>query len=181
MVTVEVDSKALLAALDNLGKQTAPALVAALNKAAATTKTEAGRSIRQEINLGASAVNKSLSIKRANRGDLSAAITIAGKQVPLIAFTGTRQTRKGVSVKPLKTGSRSVIPHTFIATMNSGHRGVWWRGKGAGRLPINELFSVAVQQVLKTKQLGHLIVLVKHRIEVELRNQIAFRTKRAQG
>jgi hypothetical protein len=49
---------------------------------------------------------------------------------------GARRTRVGVSVK-----LRGSYRHAFIASMSSGHSGVMRRVKGAGRLPIRELFG----------------------------------------
>jgi hypothetical protein len=79
------------------------------------------------------------------------------KPLPLIAF-GARQTMTGVSVEVTK-GKRAIIRSAFIATMQSGHKGVFQRrgtkqimGKGryAGKLrqPIYELFTASVSSAL---------------------------------
>jgi len=176
--TAKVDDKALIAALIGLGKEVGPALTRSLNRAATSVKTEASRTIREELNLKAGAVSKSIHVGRASAGSPEASIRIAGKQVPLIGFIGTRQVRKGVSVKVKRSGSRKVIAHAFIATMKSGHRGVFTRDKGAGRLPISEMFSIAVQQALKGANIEKLLTLARNRIRTELKSQIAYRTAR---
>ena len=51
---------------------------------------------------------------------------LSGKGIPLIGFGSPRQTRRGVSVT-VRKGRREKIPHAFIQTMRSGHRGVFMR------------------------------------------------------
>lgn len=75
----------------------------------------------------------------------------------------TRQTKKGVSVA-INKGGRALIRHAFIATMKSGHQGVFmrygtatrvassrWKGNaryaGQKRQPIRELYSSKVIDV----------------------------------
>jgi hypothetical protein len=46
--------------------------------------------------------------------------------VPLIEFQA-RPVQRGVSVKVLRANAPTHVRHAFIATMRSGHRGVFWR------------------------------------------------------
>lgn len=69
---------------------------------------------------------------------------VSGEPVPVSSLPH-RQTRKGVSVA-INTGKRSFIRSAFIATMKSGHTGVFLR-RGAGRLPIDEAFTTKVSDV----------------------------------
>ena len=58
--------------------------------------------------------------------DMTADIACIGDPLPLISYSA-RGVRKGVSVKVLKEGDRTIVRHAFIATMKSTHRGVFWR------------------------------------------------------
>jgi len=65
----------------------------------------------------------------------------------LLAFPGTRQTKRGVSYRISRTVGRKTIEHGFIATMSSGHRGVFARGQPS-RLPIKEARGPSVWKVV---------------------------------
>jgi hypothetical protein len=92
------------------------------------------------------------------------ALMIAGKRLPLYAFLGRKivgqRTGWGqqVQVEVLK-GQRKTLPHAFIATMESGHTGIWERtgefaiskrGRYVGkrREKIRELFTINVAQMV---------------------------------
>jgi hypothetical protein len=126
----------------------------ALNKMIDQVKTGAARSIRDAgYKLKVSDIKKGLKISRAVAGNLTARVTASGNPIPLSAY-GARQTAKGVSVDVLH--GRKVITHAFIATMPSGHKGVFVRvgaqhkktTKGSrtvwSGLPIKELFGPSV-------------------------------------
>lgn len=78
--------------------------------------------------------------------DLEWRLTVRSIPTPLGAFPA-RQTRKGVKVT-VNTGSPKLFPGAFIATMKSGHRGVFYR-LGKQRLPIDEAFSTRVSDVFQ--------------------------------
>jgi hypothetical protein len=141
------------------------AIMRAINKTATQAKTQAGREIKDQYQISTRVIGKSITIRRAARGALDAVITAEGKPLPLIAFQA-RQSRGGVSVQ-IK-GRRVTIPHSFIATMKSGHRGVYARGGykgsferngqsfgrfqfGKQRFPIGELFTFSVPQGFSNK------------------------------
>lgn len=63
-----------------------------------------------------------------NRSTISGRVYSIGVRVPLIYFTGTKQLKSGVvKAKVLRSGALKVIPHAFITTLKSGHKGVFWR------------------------------------------------------
>ena len=74
--------------------------------------------------------NSAIKVKKANINTLQAAILASGRPLPLVAFP-TRQTRKGINVQ-IFAGQSKVLPGAFMATMKSGHIGVFARGKYAG-------------------------------------------------
>ena len=65
----------------------------------------------------------------------------------LLAFPGTKQTKHGVSYRLSRTAGRKRIEHGFIATMPSGHRGVFARGQPS-RLPIVEARGPSIWKVI---------------------------------
>lgn len=154
-IDIKVDSRRVEKSLQQLSDDLQnKAIMRAVNKAAATAKTAASREIRaQGYNIKASAISKSMHIRRATRHDLEAVIEVTGKPIPLINY-GARQVGRGVSVQ-VKNG-RKIIPHAFIATTPNGHRGVFIRvGKGHkkvtkdGRiiwsgLPIKQLWGPSI-------------------------------------
>ena len=72
------------------------------------------------------------------------------KRIPLFDF-GARQTKRGVSYN---LGGRKTLAGAFIATMPTGHEGVFMR-KGANRLPIQERFGPSLGHVFaKYRPLG---------------------------
>ena len=135
------------------------ATVSALNKTVAQAKTAAAREIRSAgYGLSPSTIKKALIIKKAYPGKLTASIVASGKPIPLVQYAA-RATAKGVSVNVLH--GRKVVAHAFIATMPSGHKGVFVRQAGGkhkpvnkdGRkrwsaLPIRELFGPAIPDAL---------------------------------
>lgn len=155
-VTVRVDAAGVRRALAGLSDATSSrAIVRALNRAVDAGKTEAVKLTREELNLKAADVRESISVRKAGASLARAEIVIAPKPVPLIDY-GARQTKTGVTVKVKRGGGRSLVRHAFVATMRSGHRGVFSRTpKGGGaasrRLPIRELFSTSVRQLFKRR------------------------------
>lgn len=98
----------------------------ALNKTLTGIKTDASTEIRAILNAKKADVDATFKVTSASVADMSCKFTSTGRALPLMTF-GARQTTKGVSVLVKKTEARTVIPGTFIATMKSGHTGVFWR------------------------------------------------------
>jgi len=131
------------------------AMVRALNKTAEQVRTAASREIRRAgYNIPAATIKRQLKMGYASSGNLRATVTAGGKPIPLINY-GARQTGKGVSVNVLR--GRRIIAGAFIATMPSGHKGVYVREANAKHkkvmrgtkaewhaLPIRELFGPSV-------------------------------------
>jgi hypothetical protein len=137
------------------------ATVRALNKTGAIARTAASREIRQAgYNIAARAIKDNVELKRARPGELRVTVRAAGRPVPLIAF-GARQTRAGVSVK-VKEG-RKLIKGAFIATMPTGHKGVFTRvgnrhkrvrrdGRASwSGLPIREMYGPSVPAAFRNQ------------------------------
>lgn len=116
----------------------------ALRKAGKTAlrdmRSEASKRIRERKRITRKYITRALSLHTTG-GDIASmswALNVSGEQVPLIAYPH-RQTKRGVSVE-VNTGKRTLVAGAFIATMSSGHQGVFKR-RGAARLPIHELLG----------------------------------------
>ncbi len=113
----------------------------ALNRTASQVRTAAVKDLKADIGhatgLGSAAIRKNIRITKAKPGKLIAVLTPSGHAIPLINFSA-RQVAAGVSHKAWDR--RQIATHAFIATMPSGHRGVFTR-KGKKRLPIRELYG----------------------------------------
>jgi hypothetical protein len=119
------------------------ALKRALRKAGATAlrdmRSEASRRIRARKRIKSKYITRALTLGRPTGrdiADMSWSLNVRGEPVPLVAYPH-RQTKAGVSVE-VNRGKRTLIAHAFVATMKSGHVGVF-RRRGKARLPIDEL------------------------------------------
>jgi len=120
----------------------------ALNRTATSARTETSRSLAKRIGLRIKDVRSRIVLQRASYSNWRSAIRISGKRLGLISLQA-RQTARGVTYK--KERKRVLISHAFIATMKSGHIGVFMR-KGTGRLPIRELRGPSLAQVFTGAQ-----------------------------
>jgi len=136
----------------------------AINRTATTARARIARKLAGQIKVKISTAKKDVSIVKARRDCWKATLKITTGRIPLILF-GARQTKKGVSYRIDKTGSRKSIKSAFIQTMpitgatqQHEHRGVFVRKDKAkysegldikgrlrkGRLPIRELFGPSI-------------------------------------
>lgn len=121
------------------------AVVRALRKAGTTAlrdmRSEAVKVIRKRKRIKVSYISRALTLARPKGSDVTSmewALKVSGDHVPLVAYPH-RQTRKGVSVE-VNRGKRTLLRGAFIATMRSGHEGVF-RRLGKSRLPIKEMLG----------------------------------------
>lgn len=125
-------------------------------------RAEASRQIRKTKNLKVSAIGKRITTS-VHKGSLAWTVRASGESMPIGAFGGIRQigmgrrrvkkrkdgSRRGGVMVEINKGSRKFIPGAFIATMKSGHKGVFRRERRKTRLPINELFTTTVADAFK--------------------------------
>jgi len=98
-----------------------------VNKTAAKAKTAMSKEVRKTYTIKAKDFNKKVKLNRAKGRSLKAVIRAKDTRgTPLINFN-PRQTKKGVTYRVKKTEGRKRLPHAFIATMPSGHTGVFKR------------------------------------------------------
>jgi len=170
------------------------AMNAALNKAIVTVRKETSKQITSEYAIKARDIKKTMSVQRSNFNTLTSQLTSADVRLALSLFNPT-QKREGVTVKVKKKQPRQILKHAFVATMKSGHVGVFTtyrktirkvrRRKGVPRrgplpnrseLPIDEAITVAVPQMWDI----HASELVaKARVPVVFTQEMNYRLSRA--
>ncbi len=124
-VSVKADIADALKAFDVAIEDAAKAIPRALNKTARTARAQAAREIRSAgYGMKVAAIKKAISIRKASRSELTAMLKANGRPIPLIQY-GARQTKAGVTVAVLN--GRKLIKSAFIATMPTGHKGVFLR------------------------------------------------------
>lgn len=97
-----------------------------VNKTLSGVKTDASAAIRAEVTARKAAVDDTFKISKASETKPSAYIASTGKPLALIDYSA-RQTNKGVSAQVRKDRARKIVRGSFIASMKSGHKGVFWR------------------------------------------------------
>lgn len=159
------------------------AKIRALNKVAAQAKVAASKEIRSAgYNMKASAIKQKITIKRAVSGDAVVVIKCSGRPIPLIEFSALGgENGRPVTVK-VKQG-RKVIKGAFIATMPTGHKGVYVRvgnqhkkinGKWHG-LAIKELFGPSIPAAFGNEIVQSALVrLVQEKFPSILEHEIKF-------
>lgn len=127
--------------------------------ALSAARAEAVRQVRERRRVSATAVRKAIYLRYPpNAPDAKPVWVLGVKRIPMpVLAYDARQTKAGVTAA-IKPGGRSLIRGAFIATMKSGHRGVFrrtgeivWkpgkRGRDIKREKIKELFTTTVFNV----------------------------------
>jgi len=186
-INVHSNVDQVVAGMRNLSNEVRDkATIRALNNMGAQARTAAARIIREVgYGLKAATVKARLTLIKASAGRLVVTVRAQGRPIPLIEFQA-RQTSKGVSVKVLN--GRRLIAGAFIATMPSGHRGVYVRKAGArsrkvmtkGKaqwhgLPIQELFGPGVPDALANEAVQRALeALVDDKFPQLLRHEVKY-------
>lgn len=147
-LNVRSDIKSVLSMLDETQQFIVPKAAArAINKTMTTVNAQAARDIKKDIGgkLSISEIKVGLTKTTAKAKALYASLYAKGRRIPLIKIDpSASQDATGVNYKTGK--GRGHVQHAFIATMKSGHKGVFKR-KGSTRLPIKELHGPSLPKV----------------------------------
>jgi hypothetical protein len=131
----------------------APArIVRALNRSVTSMQTAMAREVSKDMGIKVGDAKKAMRVQKATDSTMKADVIASGARLPLIAFgaKGPEPSRgKGRGVTARMQGGRNRYPHAFIATMRSGHRGVFQRTSvpGGPRSPIRELKGPSIPHV----------------------------------
>jgi hypothetical protein len=194
-LVIRYDLKPVIGLLEQLRDGGRLAISRALNRTLLTTRTAARRAIAEDVGLRQKDIEAAMKIIRATADRLRAELQVSGGRIPLIRFR-TRETRAGVTYS--LRGSRSLAPRAFIATMRSGHEGVFRRRRVGGdrtrtgvsihgrqitirelahagpglvpRLPIDELFGPSLPHVFAGAKVAPVI---QRTAEVEMQKNLA--------
>lgn len=175
-------------------QQNAPrAIMRALNRTMQNVQTVAVRETARDMGLRQADVRPSIAIDGARPDRLVARLIATGARIPLIKFgaTGPEPSRgRGRGVAYRLPGGRGRHPRAFIATMRSGHRGVFVRRgpsrSRAGRprsspgLPIQELFGPSIPRSF-AKQFPAMRARADEMLSKNLQHEIDFLLRRSAG
>lgn len=122
------------------------AAVRALRKAGATAlrdmRSEASKRIRARKAIKAKFIREALTLRKPTGktiATMSWAVDVSGRPIRVSDYSYRGSKKRGVSVQ-INRGTRSILPHAFVAVMSTGHKGVFKR-QATSRLPIRELFA----------------------------------------
>src|SRR5262245_2038976 len=193
----------LRARLDALGADATRAILRALNRTLTSSAVLARRYLAADTGLAQRAVDRSLTQKRATGDRLEALLSIGpyldargrmakGGRIPLIEFRA-REVRQGTTYT--LQGGRGLAASAFIATMRSGHTGVFRRRRTqgpvpihhqrgrrqasagfpmAGRLPISELYGPSLVHIMRAKGLALILPQIDDVLAKNLEHEISF-------
>ena len=162
----------------------------ALDDIARQARTRAKREIRQLYRLSDAQARSQLSVGRASRDTLQSWVGASGKRLPAYMFS-KGQAALGAQVNI--TGNTKVIDHTFIATMPSGHIGIFERtgvktrvasGRNKGKLKqqIQEVMTIGVAPMFASERISAQVCdLVQTKFPQVLRGNIQYLIERGQN
>ncbi len=185
---IQMDLSGVIQGLAQLSDSQARASInRSLDKAARSTARKAGTLIRDTLNLKGSAKSgtfggtKLIHVSKAQNAE--ARITVLAKAVPLSDFTGTRQRKRGLTVKVFKKGKRSVVKGTFIYPGKRGAVSAERVREGEKRVPrgpVRVLFGPGGAQVAARPQvMAQLEDHSRERFAIEIERDVAFRLSKA--
>lgn len=107
-----------------------------INKTETGVRTDAVAEIYKELNLTKTRIRKDFSMQKATIRALRGSVIAEGKPVNLGSFSGTRQTKKGITVKVWRSGTRQLYKHGFLGKMRSKtgtYTAAFWRTYSGAR------------------------------------------------
>jgi hypothetical protein len=177
---MEIDQEAhdkLVKLLDFVGKKANRVLCRTVNATLMNCRTQTTKKIGAHINLKARVIKEHFWITRAKVSSLKSGIEISGKRIPLHRSTGANYGAKvaaegGVSFQVRYDKGRETFKHGFIATMKSGHVGVFMR-VNPGMRKIRQVYGPSIPKALETGgRLEDILVFSKDRILENARQQV---------
>ncbi len=130
------------------------AVVRALNRGGSAADTFMARAIARDMGIKVATVKAAMRRQQASEAAPEFTLAARFKRIPLMDFAArgpvpSRGRGRGVSYRMGTGNGRNRNAHAFIATMKSGHQGVFARS-GRARLPVRELFGPSVGKVFAT-------------------------------
>ena len=176
-VNITLNDSDLKVGIESLRRKFPFAVRRALTRAGTSGRAAMVLAIAADTGLASKRVRDNIKINML--GDTGIQLEITGSRIPLEAFgaRGPEPSRgRGRGVSYRLPGSPGRIPDAFIATMRSGHRGVFKR-TAATRKPIIELFGPSLVRVFeKFLPLG--AARAEEALVKNMRSEIAFALSR---
>lgn len=146
-LTIQMDMKPVSHMMKHISKQILPVATArALNKTVQAGQTVAVKQIAKHIGVKQTLVRKALHLTKAWRSKHVAVLNVISKKRLTLLQIDPNAKQNSQGVKYRSSMGSKLLPHTFIATMKSGHRGIYAR-LGSKRLPIVELQGPSIAHV----------------------------------
>jgi len=155
-ITLKLDTREAEAKLAQLGARAPRVIMRSLNRSASSGRTAISRVISKDMGIKVSEVRDRINILNATLTALRVVIYASAKRIPLIQFKASGPEPSRGRGRSVRAGGKS-YPGAFIATMGSGHRGVFIRSGASRRsagawslnLPIAELTRASIAHVFK--------------------------------
>lgn len=196
MIKINVDKQQLndvLVILDSVNKGSKPVMKRAINKTLTGVRTDMVKESTKVYTAPATIIRKSIKKYIATISNLKGKTEAEHNPIPLLKFSAS-QTKKGVTLRVQKSKGRSRLYWAFIATMKSGHKGVFEREYTYGRkmkakkeklkygklpekyrLPITELFGISAADMLHNeKVLNEVVSKADERFSKNLTTELNF-------
>lgn len=167
--------------LSGIEHGTRDAIRTAINKTLPRARTLIAKEVNKKLNLKYGQILKTMTVKKAGGSQLSGSILVKRVPVKLIEYATSlvsgvssgsapikvkvhraRQVKEGVRLVVWRQKGAEALPHAFIATMPSGHTGIFRRlpnsthrtvvkngRKISTQLPIRELYGPTIVGVLE--------------------------------
>jgi hypothetical protein len=174
--------------LRQLRERAPEAIVRALNRAIDSAKVAGARAVAADMGFPVTRAREEILVRHARVGHPVASLRASAKRIPLVHFkaSGPEPSRgRGRGVTARVKGTRVRYPDAFIATMRSGHRGVFRRVGGERRspggwgknLPIRELKGPSIWKVFQNHRA---VALARGREQLvkNLRSELRFALRR---
>ncbi|MEK5378073.1 phage tail protein [Paenibacillus sp. FSL P2-0173] len=178
---IQIDTTALREAqrhLQEVKKKTKVAMYRALNRVAQNAKTNASKEIREQYVIKAGDLGSTFSIKKADKGSLSATIRSRSRGTGLDKYKFSPRRTTGKRPKVLKVavkkGGMKKVPGAFVAEKNGVK--IFIR-EGRSRLPIKRLYGPPAPEMFNNVQIRESVerkarVLYAQRLEHELNREL---------
>lgn len=131
-------------------KQYRRIMLSALNEAGRRGRTLVTKEIRDELNMSASDIKKTIDVAKSglDSGDNpTVRVKVTREKMSMKRFS-PRQTKRGTTVKIRRREGRQLLRSAFVSEKIGGHV---FKRKGRARLPIKKLFGPTVAGVLGNK------------------------------
>lgn len=157
VVRMTFDTSQARAQLAQLGAKVSRVVPRALNRAGTSARAAMVPLVAKDMGMKSGTVRERIVPVKADAGRLVFTLRASAKRIPLIEFDakGPRPSYgRGRGVSARGASGRKTYPRAFLATVGSGHEGVFER-KTSARLPIRELFGPSIAHVfLKHVEVG---------------------------